>query len=397
VDHARAPSAAPAPRFLILDALRGACALIVFLSHWHVWSDFPAANAGEQAVRQTLTWIYDAFAFVAWPTGGHHPAVICFFVLSGFCIHYPFELRRLQGGEPPDWRSYFRRRFWRIMPVYWAAALLGLAFVAAERFRPTGYPLFSLYTPAPTAHIVVRLLGLFGVYPQEVLAGNHPLNTVAVELVLYVAYPLFCYQALRGRWPGLGAVFLGLQAVGVLLLTVVTPFWVFNSVFLLGLLWYAGAVAARWHITRGPRNYALPLAAAWLVFIGLKLMPHFYGLNILKQNAWGLVCAVGLLQCLYWEHQRPALIASAGGRMLRYAGEISYPLYAVHTPAMMLATWALLHLGRSGYTLQLVATFATSAAATLLAHHAVERIFYQPSRAELARVSPVIQTASRPA
>lgn len=379
-----------------MDALRGACALVVFLSHWHTWSEFPSANAAERSLHSTLGWLYDAFGFLAWPTGGNHPAVICFFVLSGFCIHYPFERRGRGAGESPDWIDYFRRRFWRIMPVYWAAAVLGLALVAAERYRPTGYSFFALYTAAPADHVLVRLLGLYGVYPHEILAGNYPLNTVAVELVIYAGYPWFCYQALRGRWRGLGAVFFGLQAVGISLLGVVTPFWIFNSAFMLGLFWYAGAWAARRFVVRGPQSYALPLALAWVAFMTLKSLPHFYGLNVLKQNAWGLVCAIGLLQCLHLEQKRPALLTSAAMRILRYAGRISYPLYAVHAPAMMLATWVLLHLGRTGYTLQLAATLAASAGVTLLVHHGIERVFYRPRARELSPPTPAIQTASRP-
>jgi hypothetical protein len=45
----------------------------------------------------------------------------------------------------------------------------------------------------------------------------------------------------------------------------------------------------------------------------------------------------------------------------------------------MLATWALLTFaGTPDYFAQLAATFAASAAATLLAYYGVERVFYRP-------------------
>ncbi len=396
MDHASAPAASPAPRFWSLDALRGACALVVFLSHWHLWSGFPPANAPEHAVRAAFAWLHDGFGLLAWPTGGNHPAVICFFVLSGFCIHYPFERRARNSAAPLDWRDHYRRRFWRIMPVYWAAALLGLALVAAEAWRPSGSVMLALHTVAPIDNIVVRLLGLYGVYPHEILAGNYPLNTVAVEMVIYAAYPWFYFHAIRGRWGGLAAAFLGLQFAGIVLLRWVTPFWVFNSVFMLGIFWWSGAWAARWFVTRGPKNYSRELLLAWLAFLALKTLPYFYGLNLLKQNAWGLVCTIGLLQCLHLEEKRPALRQSPALAALRYAGQISYPLYAVHAPAMMLATWALLRLGQTGYSLQLTATLITSLAATLAIHYGIERVFYRPRIAAFAPPAPAIQTVSRP-
>ena len=167
------PPPAPAPeRLWSLDALRGICAGIVFLSHWHLWSNFLARSPLEQAVHAAGAACYETFIALAWPPGGHHPAVICFFILSGFCIHYPYERRALAGGPPPAWRQYFSRRFWRIMPVYWAACLLGLIFCLAEHLHHSGSTLLTLHAGAPWADVVARLTGLTGLYPREVFAGN---------------------------------------------------------------------------------------------------------------------------------------------------------------------------------------------------------------------------------
>ena len=64
---------------------------------------------------------------------------------------------------------------------------------------------------------------------------------------------------------------------------------------------------------------------------------------------------------------------------LRYSGRISYSLYAMHTPAIMLATWGLLSFtGIRDYLVQLAVTFTATAALTLLTYHGVERVFYRP-------------------
>jgi len=379
VDHATPPPAAQPPRLWSLDVLRGGCALVVFLSHWHLWSSFAPQGSFERFLRAFGENGYAAFVTLAWPTGGHHPAVICFFVLSGFCIHYPFAKRAHDGLPLAGWRDYFRRRFLRIMPAYWAACGLGLVFVAAESLHPSGSPLLALHAIAPPKEIAVRLTGLSGLYPREIFAGNYLLNTVAVEIVMYAFYPWFHRLALRGHWAGLGAAFVAMQAAAVLLLPYVTPFWVFNSVLMLGLFWYLGALAAEGFVRYGARLRGGWFLLAWAAFLGLKAVPHFYGLNILRQGVWALVCALGILWALRREElhpesrDRPAIVA------LRFSGRISYSLYAVHTPAIMLATWVLLvGVGHENYLVQLAANLVASVAATLLSYYVVERVFYRP-------------------
>lgn len=351
----------------------------MFLSHWHLWSDFAPSGRAERFVRAFGENCYDTFVALTWPTGGHHPAVICFFVLSGFCIHYPFAQRALNAQPIAPWGEYFRRRFRRIMPAYWAACLLGLVFVAFELWRPSGSELLALHATAPFSEIVVRFTGLSGLYPREIFAGNYLLNTVAVEIVMYALYPWFHYHAIRGRWKILGIVFIAMQVAAVLLLQLVTPFWVFNSVLMLGLFWYLGALAAHFFVNRGARVPGWVFVVSWLAFLGLKMLPHFYGLNVLRQAAWALVCALGILWALHREAMHPESRDRPFVAAMRYSGKISYSLYAVHTPAIMLATWLLVVVvGSHDYFLQLAATFAASVAATLLTYYGVERVFYRP-------------------
>src|SRR3954462_6437564 len=80
VDNVGSPPGAPL-RLRSLDALRGICAGVVFLSHWYLWSDFPPANFIEHLIHRTGYVLHEAVVILTWPTGGHHPAVIGFFVL----------------------------------------------------------------------------------------------------------------------------------------------------------------------------------------------------------------------------------------------------------------------------------------------------------------------------
>ncbi len=372
---AQAP--APAPRLWALDAFRGLCALVVFLSHWHLWSDFAANGGMQRFVRYFGDNLYEAFSVLTWPTGGHHPAVICFFVLSGFCIHYPFAVRVRQGVQPA-WRDYYRRRFKRIFPVYWIAALLGLAYVALETAHPSGRALLGFHATLPPYGAVVRLTGLEGLYPDEIIAGNYILTTIGTEVLMYAAYPLLYGFALKHGWGRLGILCVALHLFSIVLLQFITPFWVFNSVFMLGLFWYAGALAAHlYEQGRLPPVRIGWLLAAWGLFLGLKAIPHFYGRNFLKQAAWGLVCTLAIVLVLKLQDRHPAWRERAGARFFRWLGDISYSLYAVHTPVIMFTSWTLFMLVHNqDYFLQLAATLTASFAVTLAVHYGVERRFY---------------------
>lgn len=375
-----APSPAIRPhRLWSLDVLRGGCALAVFLCHWHLWSDFAPRGGLELFVHRLGQRCYETFVYLTWPTGGHHPAVICFFVLSGFCIYYPFAQKTHAGLPLPGWKDYFLRRFLRIMPVFWTACLLGLVFVLAESWRSSGDPLLAFHAMGSAGEITLRFMGLSALYPQEIVAGNYPLVTVTVEIVMYALYPWIHYHMLRGRWAGLGVAFALLQLVAVLLLPVVSPYWVFNSVLMLGLFWYAGAFAAHLFVTRGTQVRGSWFLLAWLTFLGLKELPYFYGINLLRQDFWALVCVLGVLWALRHESVHPESRDRPIVAAMRYSGKISYSLYAMHTPAIMLATWGLLMFtGNRDYLVQLAATFTATTVAVLLTYYRVERVFYRP-------------------
>lgn len=358
--------------------MRGFCAVMVFLSHWLLWSNFNPAGPIERTIHELGTIFYAVSHTLTWPTGGHHPAVICFFVLSGFCIHFPFETRA-KTLPTPSWSAYFGRRFWRIMPVYWIASLLGLAFVGAEKLHPSGSALLAFHVQTSVMEASIRFAGLAAVYPREIFVGNYILNTVSVEILMYLAYPLFFRGAKRGAWGILTGVFVVLHLIAIPLIQLgVTPYWVFNSIFVLGIFWFFGAYVAHLLVVLNRRVGLIWPLFAWLVFLFLKDVQPFYGRNLLIQLAWGLVCALGILWMADWERHQPKPKFGPVHKSLRFASQLSYSLYAIHTPAMMLATWALLVFARSeSYSLQLVATLAASVLATLAVYFGVERVFYR--------------------
>ena len=189
---------------------------------------------------------------------------------------------------------------------------------------------------------VVRFTGLAGIYPREIFAGNYTLTTVTVEIFMYAAYPVFYRSpSVNAGWPS-GFSFLACHLVSIVLLRFVTPFWVFNSVFMLGIFWYAGALAAHLVDHRAGRVSGLWLLLAWIIFLVLKATPHFTGLNLAETGRLGSGLRARNSLVLRIEQTWRSTRAIARSRVLRRLGDLSYSLYAMHTPAIMLATWALL-------------------------------------------------------
>ncbi len=360
--------------------MRGICSLTVFLNHWFLWSNFAPFGGVEMWLHRWLDHGFWAFVSLAWPTGGQHPALVGFFVLSGFCVHRPFECRIGQAGPPVKWRDYFSRRVGRIMPVYWTGALLGLLVVAAVHLRPTEDLLLMLHTAVTPAQITARLGGFSGLWPEEISAGNYILSTVGVEILIYAVYPLFFLAASARRWLLLGLIAIGLHVLALMLQPYVDPFVLFSSVLVMGLFWYMGALVAHWH---EKHEWTVPgwwLGGAWALFLSLKLLPPFYGLNTLKQAVWGVLCMWLIGWLLGWEKRSGAVRDRRWSRVLRWFGRISYPLYAVHTPVILLVNWAMLSvIGSRNFTWQLTANLVLSLAVTLVVHHQIEQRFYPAS------------------
>jgi peptidoglycan/LPS O-acetylase OafA/YrhL len=365
-------------RYWSLDALRGLCSLSVFATHWILGASAAPSGAVAEYIGRVLQKGYEVFNLLVAPTGGHHPAVICFFVLSGFCVHRPAECRLAQSQDSEPWGIYFRRRARRILPVYWAGTALGLLVVVLQRWRPQNDPVLIYHTLATPAQVAARVGGYGALWPEEIFLGNPPLGTVGVEILIYLAYPLFFRAARAGRWRLLGGIVVGLHLLTLPLQPYVDPFVLFGSVLIMSLFWYMGALAAHLYERRDWQVRGWWLCLAWICFLLLKAVPHFYGLNLLKQAVWALVCMLLIVWLLGWEKRHEALQGQVWSRWLRWTGKISYSLYAVHTPAILLAGWAIfMSTGKANYLAHLGIAFLLTIAATLVVHHGIERRFYR--------------------
>lgn len=309
-------------RFARIDQVRGFAALIVVLCHLSVSAYVGAPNAGEPF----LPWL----GFIL---GFGYLGVALFFVVSGFCIHWPDARARAEGRvAPPDWGAFFRRRFWRLYPPY-ALSLVGAVLLL---LLATGT------WPASPGSLLAQLTLVHTLHEATFLGVNPPSWTLAVEAQLYLAYPVvFLLMRRRGAWRALATI-LGIALAYRVLITVLPlPQWFAGPSWELFLgrwfEWTVGALLAEWAAgnVRVPRALGSWWLAAPLVplviYVGEYHNWH-YGIWILREPAYG--AAFGLLLLALLQLARPVR-PSRIGLWLADVGVWSYSLYLVHRPIQL--------------------------------------------------------------
>lgn len=291
-----------------LDGVRALAALYVVLHHvWLMtWGGYPG-NDGP--------W------FLGWLVHGHL-AVAVFIVVSGYSLMLGparHEGRLLAGAG-----GFLRRRFWRIVPPYWAALALSVLFVALGlSVTPSGESMGA-------RDVVIHALLL-----QDVFANVPPNGvfwSIAVEWQIYFFFPLmlWCFRRLgplRATSIAMAAVvalhLLGERSETIAMLGRFTP--QFAVLFVLGCL------AVVW--SRGAHARAAMVGAAgiWLAFGVVRVIsgPEDVVASYFWVDLW-----LGVGTAL-------AFVGLAGGmltplarlleaRPLAWLGHRAYSVYLVH-------------------------------------------------------------------
>lgn len=324
-----------------LDALRGLAALYVVVFHavGLLW-----AGASEDAVSPVVWVVRNVF-------GHGQQAVLLFFVISGFCIHY----RQAQTGATSVQLVRFAwRRFRRLYPP------LLLALTATALFDWFGHQFnTSVYEGASTYRIINAWV--ISSYSPETLIGNllfqarlmvpafgtdGPLWSLAFEFWFYALYPL---TLLLFRQLGVRTTLVAIAAIsGTAQLTLgvlLGSGWDAGD-FIVGPLnvlfdwpvWIAGAAIAE--------GYARGLQPAMLKGPRLVLV---LGLGVVVSNSpvgsysdlgRASLLALGVAYLMFRHRSSVGRLPLFVSVALRRLGDISYSLYLLHFPFfVLLAAW----------------------------------------------------------
>lgn len=169
-------------KFLTIQYLRGFAAMFVLASH---------------ALLYPLVGDHIGYGRLGWM------GVILFFVISGFIMVVVTGEGRFSA---PD---FLRRRFIRIVPMYWGATLIAaaLALLAPHLFKTTVYD---------TGQLLLSLL--FVPFHNPVSGSIHPLYklgwTLNYEVFFYVCFALLAFLGAQARVVWLTLAFTALAAIG---------------------------------------------------------------------------------------------------------------------------------------------------------------------------------------
>jgi peptidoglycan/LPS O-acetylase OafA/YrhL len=351
-----------------------------------------------------------------------HQAVLLFFLISGFCIHFrqarATAREENEGGIPRsslDIRSYAFRRFRRLYPplVLALALTAGLDYLGTL-INPEYYAGHSPYpfinAAVAGSHAVGALVGnlLFqGGLVSPIYGTDGPLWSLSYEFWFYVLYPVLLLVSVR-----LGARMM-MAAAGassliclVLLhlgwvpdwLVVVPAYWV---------VWAGGAMIAEAYVgrtsLRGLR-WLGPAAAAGLV--GLAALTAVRRLGALDGEIfsppldvlWGFGLGVLLAYAMLAPTRLIRRLAAVATRFLSPLSAISYSLYLVHFPwlALVSAWWLSSHERLPVGAELAVAGVASSLAVAGVCWFLVERHFMSKPT-QRTRPQPLTERLSRAA
>jgi peptidoglycan/LPS O-acetylase OafA/YrhL len=310
----------------VLDGVRGLAAVYVVAFHATniLWVAPAAASPLVGSARQVL--------------GFGHEAVLLFFAISGFCIHS----RQARAPRAAfDLRGFAWRRIRRLYPPL----LLALAVTAV--CDSLGAWLYQgIYTDGllyTFDHSPTTLLGnlLFQAdLGVPVWGSNGPLWSLAHEFWFYALYPLVLF-AFRRLGPGRATLLLsGLSLasnVGYRWL----PAWPVYVLSEWG-IWVAGALIAELYVRRARPRLLRLLGPVGLLLLVESVLTTPRGEDIsLPDFVWGAYLVVLLAYALLVPPAWLARAAEHVAERLRPVGDISYSLYLLHQPWLLLlgAAW----------------------------------------------------------
>src|SRR4051794_21790840 len=309
---------------LYLDALRFLAALAVFLDHL---TSFPITGEHDRE-RHGLLLI-----------GNYgQTAVTIFFVLSGYIIAYVYESRE---NRP---RIFTISRVSRLYSVVLPALAVTFLFdFAGQRLNPAFYEIPKILAKPPSVAGYLssalfvneyRVFGFGGIAP----GSNAPFWSLSFEATYYVVAGLLLFRRRRIALPIAGA-----------LLLLAGP-----TIAVLAPVWALGFAAYRYGVPV-IKGRATPLflwaASGLLILLVPLLLQPIYGDILGLSFPWGrgqlerdlgkdyataiavsVHLVAGRLLFAHWPH-----LLDVARKPLRFLGATTFPLYAMHFPAIAFA------------------------------------------------------------
>jgi peptidoglycan/LPS O-acetylase OafA/YrhL len=379
----RASSPEAEKDILFLDGLRGLAALYVMVGHarWLLWEGYESyrRHPGDYtAAGQAGLYFFSLFKY-------GHQAVFFFFVLSGFVIHLRYARQISAGKMRFDWLPFVFRRARRLYPPLLAA--LGLTFVLDSLGKSFHWAIYRGATPYPlinhqiASHLdPVTLAGnlafLMDTY-VPVYGTNGPLWSLKFEWWFYMVYPLFCFLSRRSVAVATGLLVLLSAASSA---RWPQPAWLLRDVFSAMIIWWLGALLAD-VFTRRIRIGWAPLALGSAI-LGV-------GLALLLPGRQDIGVSLVLVSVLAWGfYLRERHVSLRWLSRLKPLGDMSYTLYVVHFPVLVLLSGWVMSRSPTGLLPEHFGWIPIGAAVTLVLAYLLHFVVEKPFVHQVKRAGP---------
>jgi peptidoglycan/LPS O-acetylase OafA/YrhL len=312
-------------RIAVIDLLRGISCLGVLL--YHVRVDLWVGWWRITNHPQEFSFFDKAMAWLSIPTPFLGYAILLFFLISGFCIHYP----NTQPNYRPNWLTYFKRRFWRIYPTYFVAII----FTSSASF----YCLLKWGDMDWSPDRIFRVLTLSQNYPPHYgqFLTNPSLWTIPLEIEFYALYPVAFFLLTRIKFFWLISLSVCISSVSVYLSKLGMQWISFTALFLWP-SWLLGCWIAKLH--RG--NMIAKLNTLFLIAGAVLFLITSLSSFLEKWDSWcQYTYWTGFYFFLFLLFLRFEKVFSKFDqffilKVISWLGKISYSLYLIHFPLFKL-------------------------------------------------------------
>ena len=307
----------PRTRLPFLEGIRGLAALYVVLGHISTLSD-PSTSVGRAS--HAPGWLQRTMACFSFG----HLAVAAFIVISGFCLELSLFAR--EKGVLHSVGRFYKRRAQRILPPYYACLAISILVALNVTTHLVGIP-FAQYLPVDWTTILTHVFLIHNFSPDWMYKINGVLWSIAIEVQLYILFPLFVSSINKiGRVLTLAAV--GFVTYETVLRVPQAP----KMYFWYMLLFVAGMVAAQMAFKPGRvgRQPFIGSIFTWICIFGCYYAVRqnwpLYGSDLFLGFAVAGTCY--------------AMSSAARGPFYRFLclrpvvilGSFSYSLYLMHHP-----------------------------------------------------------------
>ena len=312
-------------RVEVIDLLRGLSCLGVLLYHiridlWIGWWRIRSYPEEYSSFAKAMAWLSVPTPFLGY-------AILLFFLISGFCIHYP----NASLNSRPCWKTYLKRRFWRIYPTYLITILLSsaISYYCHIKWGDSTWNIQRIF----------RVITVSQNYPPAngQFLSNPSLWTIPLEIEFYALYPFAFLALLKFSFFKLLILSIVVSGIGVFL-SKQGMMWVSFTAIFFWPSWILGAWIAKLYRDNKIKYLNISILCSVLVLLLIfSLMSRLEN----WESWFNYCCWTGfyftlMLVFLRFEKALQKLRKIFIYKSLAWLGKISFSLYLVHFPLFKL-------------------------------------------------------------